>query len=224
VTGIDAAFTILGHDDFMKNNIRIKKEGDFQGCIGDLGWYCIRLAQIMYGGVGFGNLKSAQVFDWKLNEEGVPIDANCLVTFQSNDADMSEESNHKLSFHCSYLHPWHQRGGVCGTKRTVEVMGFVNPKDGPVSFQVRASDITANQSECAEDVIIPCEIPQITLMWRQFHEYCKVVEEREWTEVTPSDEVSALSEISCKNQLVLDALMESIQRSGEVVIFPLEKY
>ena len=74
--------------------------------------------------------------------------------------------------------------------QTVEVMGFVNPKDGPVSFQVRTSDTTVNQSECTEDVIIHCEIPQITFMWRQFHEYCKVVEERGWTEVTPSSTCS----------------------------------
>mmetsp|Transcript_23298 Transcript_23298/g.38037 ORF Transcript_23298/g.38037 Transcript_23298/m.38037 type:complete len:268 (+) Transcript_23298:2-805(+) len=243
VTEMNAAFTILGNDDFMTNNIRMKSDGDFQGCIGDLGWYCIRLAQLTFRGVGFGSWKSAQVSDWKLNDEGVPIEATCLVTFQADDANSNDdEGNHNcnrtLSFHCSYLHPWQQRGEVCGTKQTAEVMGYVTPKEGPVSFKVcRTSDLsTANRhtsmskividEECVEDVHVPCEVPQITLMWRKFHDYCKVVEDRGWNskdDICSLHEARTLSQISCENQLVVDALMESIDGNGKVVRLPLEK-
>jgi len=37
-------FTFEGDEDFFKNNVRVKKEGDFMGCIGDLGWYGVRMA------------------------------------------------------------------------------------------------------------------------------------------------------------------------------------
>ncbi|KAL7532605.1 hypothetical protein ACHAXR_004728 [Thalassiosira sp. AJA248-18] len=239
VACINAAFTILGNDDFMKNNIRMKRDCDFQGCIGDLGWYCIRLAQLVFRRVGFGSIKSAQVSDWKLNEEGVPIDATCLVTFQADDNDdecSNTNSNHTLSFHCSYLHPWNQIGEVFGTKQAAKVMGFVNPKEGPVSFQVCASNEDfnmANQPSPGQigeraDVehMVPCEVSQITLMWIKFREYCKVVEERGWNDedtITPTgDDASALSEISLENQLVVDALMESIGGNGKIVCLPLK--
>ena len=26
--------------DFLQNDIRVKKDGDLLGCVGDLGWYC----------------------------------------------------------------------------------------------------------------------------------------------------------------------------------------
>ncbi len=31
-----------GSEDFMKGNIRVAKELDGLGCLGDMGWYCIR--------------------------------------------------------------------------------------------------------------------------------------------------------------------------------------
>mmetsp|Transcript_5163 Transcript_5163/g.11338 ORF Transcript_5163/g.11338 Transcript_5163/m.11338 type:complete len:405 (+) Transcript_5163:28-1242(+) len=222
VTGIDAAFTILGNDDFMKNNIRMKKNGDFQGCIGDLGWYCIRLAQLTFRGVGVGSVKSAQVSDWKLNEEGVPIDATCLVTFQADDVNADADSNLTLSFHCSYLHPWNQRGEVYGTKETAQVMGFINPKDGTVSFQTcnKQTPSSAHKTGGCVDVHVPCEVPQITLMWSKFREYCKVVEKSGWAD---NDEASAciLSEMSWENQLIVDALMESVGGNGKAVKLPM---
>ena len=62
-------------------------------------------------------------------------------------------------------------------------------------------------------------------MWRKFHDYCKVVEDRGWNskDDTCSHEVRALSQTSCENQLVVDALMESIDGNGKVVRLPLEK-
>lgn len=231
VSRVGAAFTILGHDEFMRNNIRVRKDGDCQGCVGDLGWYCIRLAQLTFRRVGFGKVKSAEVSDWKLNDEGVPIDATCLVTFQKrahhdDDANVhvNDEDNRTLSFHCSYLHPWHQRGEVCGTKQTAEIISFVNPQEGTVSFQIHTADLMANVKSSAlregsVDMYVPCEVPQITLMWSNFHKDCKLVEERGWDEDSCSER-RALSEISYENQLLVDALMESISGNGKVVSLP----
>ena len=33
-------FTFDGGADFLQNDIRVKKDGDLLGCVGDLGWYC----------------------------------------------------------------------------------------------------------------------------------------------------------------------------------------
>ena len=53
------------------------------------------------------------------------------------------------------------------------------------------------------------------------------MEDRGWNgkdgDTCSSHEVRTLSEISCENQLVVDALMESIDGNGKVVRLPLEK-
>ena len=79
-------FTFDGGDDFMKQDIRIKKDGDFMGCIGDLGWYCVRMALLVFTSCDAsallrGTITAAQVTRFQLNDEGVPIDADCIVNF-----------------------------------------------------------------------------------------------------------------------------------------------
>ena len=78
-------FTFDGGEQFLKYDIRVKKDGDFMGCIGDLGWYCVRMGLLVFTALDAGALKSivqeVQVVRYQLNEEGVPIDAECLVHF-----------------------------------------------------------------------------------------------------------------------------------------------
>ena len=79
-------FTFDGSvSDFFKNDIRMKKDGDFMGCIGDLGWYCVRMGLLVFSSGDTGALKNlvteVQVSRYQLNDEGVPFDADCLVHF-----------------------------------------------------------------------------------------------------------------------------------------------
>lgn len=78
-------FTFAGDDNFFKNDIRTKKEGDFLGCVGDLGWYCVRMGLLVFTGsdasVLKGSVTDVQVTQFQLNDEGVPLDADCLVYF-----------------------------------------------------------------------------------------------------------------------------------------------
>lgn len=81
VNRIQCSFTFLADEDFLSGqNIRARKEqGDPHGCIGDLGWYCIRFGLLVYQGV---TVVSAKVVDYELNQHGVPIDATCVVRFE----------------------------------------------------------------------------------------------------------------------------------------------
>ena len=81
INRIECSFTFLADDAFEDSNIRARADGDPQGCIGDLGWYCIRLGQLVYGKLGL-HVKSAQVVDFALSKHGVPLDATCLVRFE----------------------------------------------------------------------------------------------------------------------------------------------
>jgi len=78
-------FDASGGGDFFRNDIRIKKDGDFMGCIGDLGWYIVRMGLSIFSALDAGTLRGlvteVQVLRYQLNEEGVPFDADCLVHF-----------------------------------------------------------------------------------------------------------------------------------------------
>jgi predicted dehydrogenase len=83
VDRIEANFTFLADQEFLDgSNIRARKDGDPHGCLGDLGWYCIRYALMIFGKLG-ANVKSAQVVDFEVNKHGVPIDAVCVVRFEN---------------------------------------------------------------------------------------------------------------------------------------------
>ena len=81
VDRIETNFSFLGGDDFDGSNIRTQKDGDPQGCIGDLGWYCIRYGLMVFGKLG-SKAVNARVLDWTLNKHGVPVDATCVVRFE----------------------------------------------------------------------------------------------------------------------------------------------
>lgn len=80
-------FDALGEGDgsFFKEDIRIKKDGDPLGCVGDLGWYCVRMGLLAFSSCDAGALRGmameAQAVNWQLNEEGVPFEAECIVRF-----------------------------------------------------------------------------------------------------------------------------------------------
>lgn len=53
------------------------------GCVGDLGWYCVRMGLLIFSkldaGVLRGMVTEVQVLRYQLNEEGVPFEADCIV-------------------------------------------------------------------------------------------------------------------------------------------------
>lgn len=62
--------------DFFTNDIRLKKDGDFLGCVGDLGWYCVRMGLLVFSANDANALRGmvtdAQVMRYQVNDEGVP--------------------------------------------------------------------------------------------------------------------------------------------------------
>lgn len=76
---IETTFTFTGSKDFFANNIRCSTSGDPMGCVGDVGWYCVRMALLVFAP---SQPLTMQVVDWTCTDEGVPMDATCLVKFQ----------------------------------------------------------------------------------------------------------------------------------------------
>jgi predicted dehydrogenase len=85
ITRIEGAFSFNGKEanpNFFTNNIRCQKGGDPMGCVGDLGWYCVYMAVLVFRTTSSARPIACKVMDFTCTDEGVPIDASCLVYFE----------------------------------------------------------------------------------------------------------------------------------------------
>ena len=211
VDRIEACFSFQGDETFFENNIRTKKDGDPLGCIGDLGWYCIRMALLVFS----TKPVSARVVDVKLTSDGVPLSASCLVHF---------ENDRELAFQCGFLSAFQQSVEICGSKKSIKMHDFVLPKETPPRFELHSkSMLDTDVSNRNDPDIVLCEIGPVqeVMMWRTFSKLARLVKPglHAWsgdeTEVTEANEIAR---ISLANQKVLDALMESIRQEATVKI------
>jgi predicted dehydrogenase len=211
---VEATFSFQGNDDFFKTNIRASAEGDPLGCIGDLGWYCVRLALLVFPTKPI----SAQVVDCKLNDEGVPINASCFVHF---------DDNRLLAFHCGFLTPLRQTAVICGSKAIVSLDDFVLPFGAPLHFELHSQSLTQYDLITRDDKVIfeaDTGPVQEVLMWQKFAKLAKVVGSVDiastccWAgENQEFQEANDLAVTTLVNQSVMHALMQSIASGGSKV-------
>jgi predicted dehydrogenase len=117
---ITSAFSFHGSPEFFAGNIRAHSEHEPFGCLGDLGWYCIRFA--------------LWVINWRLprsvtgrilSEMRAPgSPAPVPVEFSG---ELLFEQNVSAGFYCSFLTHNEQWAKVCGTKGYLDVADFVVP-------------------------------------------------------------------------------------------------
>lgn len=209
VDRIETSFSFLGDEAFFQNDIRTKIDGDPMGCIGDLGWYCIRMALLIFP----TKPASARVVDFKLTSDGVPISASCLVHF---------EGDRVLVFQCGFLTPLRQSLDICGSKRRINMDDYVLPKGAPLQFDLHTMSLTENDLLTIHDKdIVLCEAGPVqeVLMWQNFSRFVRSV--RAGSHQWAGDEaVSAIAnaEMSLMNQKVLNALIDSIRLAEAVNI------
>ena len=76
---INSSFSFSGDDDFNASNIRVKKDMDGLGCLGDLGWYNVRAS---LEAVGYRRPALVQGHPGaQTNAEGVTIDCGATLTW-----------------------------------------------------------------------------------------------------------------------------------------------
>ncbi|KAL7531638.1 hypothetical protein ACHAWF_003859 [Thalassiosira exigua] len=226
-------FDATAGSNFFQNDIRTKKDADFMGCVGDLGWYCVRMGLLVFSALDAGALRGmvtdVQCTRYQLNEDGVPYDADCLVHLTENRV---------LSFHCSFIHAFNQTCHVfgTGTPYVATMNDVVLPLRGDtLSFSLveqamfKWGEIITEESKGMDH---DNSKVQEVFMWENFSNWAKAIEEESSSGSTmidvdneiwwggESDEVkeaNAMASYSLHTQLVLDALMESINRGGAKV-------
>lgn len=120
---IACQFSFFGGDDFSQKNIRVDSHLEPFGCLGDLGWYCVRF--LLWAN------------RWQIPTEVV---GRCINTSKgaSSEGEVPSEFSAELrfangvsaSFYCSFLTGNQQWAHVSGTKGNVFVKDFVLPHFG----------------------------------------------------------------------------------------------
>ena len=88
---IEGAFSFNGLADdpnFLNTNVRCQKDADPLGCVGDLGWYCVYMALLVFHTTTLARPVAAKAADFTCTADGVPIDATCFVYFEKVSESM----------------------------------------------------------------------------------------------------------------------------------------
>ncbi len=138
---IASHFSFAGGDEFLRSNIRTHASLEPLGCLGDLGWYCIRFAL------------------WAMRYE-MPVQVTARILSEisqgSNLPSVPTEMNGDLcfangvsaSFHCSFISENAEWANVSGTRGSALVSDFVLPFSGPsTSFAIRRPEFIVNGCE-----------------------------------------------------------------------------
>lgn len=197
---IDSCFSFLGDGEFA-GDIRLNPKLEPAGCLGDLGWYCLRMTLACYQWEVPGKVRGV-LYDEK---DGVPVEFR---------GDLVFAGGRTASFHCSFTTTLEQSCRVSGTKGALTLDDFVQPIEGPgTEFQV--TKLGSHNEGCNYSTLAEKErydVPgkstndpgsQETLL---FHNFAKLV--------LGGNVDSHWPDISLLTQRVMDATLDSAQKGG----------
>jgi predicted dehydrogenase len=216
VNRIESGFNFMTDAAFQDSNIRARKDGDPHGAIGDLGWYCIRFGQLVFGKLG-SKAVSAQVLDYSLTKDGVPLDCTAVVSF---------ENGKSLWLNCGFKNHFRQHFQVCGTAKSILIDDLVLPTKAPNHFVLTTSGLTDfavltfHNREVVEAKMAPAHE---VLMWKKFAVLARTVDQstgddNKWAgDSAQIAEANRLAATTYENQRIVDALMKSIDGDKSVI-------
>lgn len=207
---LSAQFSFAGDEDFRRSNIRTHSELEPYGCLGDLGWYCVRF------------------FLWvKQGQLPVEVRGRMLSTLQGQDSPASvpgEFSGELLfadgvsaSFYCSFVTENQQWAHVSGSRGYFRVDDFVLPFHGS-----EVAAISGQDRFSVENCTFHME-PHVTRhVVREYDAAHATAQEtrmfRHFSELVLSDRREPQwPEWTLKTQQVLDACYQSACQEGEPV-------
>ena len=207
---ITSAFTFRAPEEFFASNIRARSDLEPHGCLGDLGWYCIRFA------LWAMNWKVPQRVTGQILSEFKHTGSQWPVPTEFS-AELFFEGGATSSFYCSFLIETEQWVNVSGTRGYLRVPDFVLPFTGrqiafqtgnPV-FDVQGCDFEM-QPHCRRWVVKERSHSHPTAQESRLF--------RHFAEQVQSGTLNALwPEMALKTQQVMQACRESSLRQGRPV-------
>ena len=135
---ISSAFSFRAPPEFFTDNIRAHSALEPHGCLGDLGWYCIRFALWT-----MGEQLPQRVTGRLLNRSTAMAGGQPIPTEFS--AELLFEGGTSAGFYCSFLTHNEQWSHISGTKGGVRVDDFVLPYFGDeAGYEVQHSEFVVD--------------------------------------------------------------------------------
>lgn len=204
---IASEFSFLGDNPNFPNNIRVQSTLEPSGCLGDLGWYCLRI--------------SLFATNWELPTAvtgRILATAADGVTPTQFSSELFFANGTSAGFHCSFAIAAQQWVSFMGAQGTVRMSDYVHPRNSYESaYEINT---TKHRVSAAPGTIVPLDpgalsqlghpAAQDTLMIRNF---AAQVQSGQLDEFWP--------EVALKTQLVLDACLASARADGRLT--PVQK-
>ncbi len=192
VKRIMSIFAFLGDEAFGRGNIRLHSQLEPTGCLGDLGWYCIRF--------------SLWAMNWQLpqavcgrilSKRGNQLSPDPAPTDFSGELIFNDETS--AGFFCSFLTEKQQWVNVSGSKGGLRLADFVHPfTERELGFELnnREERVTGDGLVMAQDA-------------RMFRNFARQVQSETLNRDWPM--------WALKTQQVMDACFASARNGGGLV-------
>ena len=207
---ISSAFTFYAPEEFFASNIRGRHDLEPFGCLGDLGWYCIRFALWIVNWTLPERVTGQVLSEFKhpTSNKSVPTEFSAELFFPNGVSS---------SFYCSFVNDTEQWAVVSGERGHLRLADFVLPftgnrigfETGNAVFDVRGCDFEMHSGQKRIEVD------------EQSHSHSTAQETQLFQNLTDrvrSGELNALwPEMALKTQIVMEACLESAHSQGRTV-------
>ena len=197
---MSSMFSFAGNGSFFESNIRIHSGLEPAGCLGDLGWYCIRI--------------SLWAMNWQLPKEvsgrvlsqrGARNSPGPAPTDFSAELVFNDDTS--ASFFCSFLVEMQQWVQISGTKGYLRLPDFVHPHSiHEPTFETNRTITTVKCCDCTGPHTDSKTMAQDTNLFRNF---ASAAQSGKLNEDWPM--------WALKTQQVMDACLESSKAGGSAV-------
>lgn len=159
---ITSSFSFRMDESACDRDIRINSTLEPSGCLGDLGWYCIRI--------------SLFAMNWTMPREvrGKILSARCAgknlaAVPMDFSAELVFDGNVSAAFYCSFIADYQNWVHISGTKGSLAVPDFTKPDDDhEPAFELNRREVRVKCCRCRGRHSKSLEFAQQTQMIRNF--------------------------------------------------------
>jgi predicted dehydrogenase len=210
VKRIASAFCFGGSPEFFQSNIRANSDLEPFGCLGDLGWYCIRFSLWVM------NFQLPRQVSGRLLSQHGRKDSPAPVPTEFS-GELLFDGGVSAGFYCSFITELQQWAHVSGAKGLLRISDFVLPDHGSeISFEVSNPVYRINGCDFDMDpgtrrITVPEHShghpsAQETSLFRNFAD-----------QIRSGSLNEAWAEMAVKTQQVMEACLASAQAGGQAV-------
>jgi predicted dehydrogenase len=200
---IMSVFSFAGDPQSFHTNIRVQGALEPAGCLGDLGWYCLRIALF--------------AMRWELPRQAMgrilSVAADGVTPTQFS-GELIFDGAASAGFYCSFLNESQQWASFSGAKGTVRLADFVHPRNSyEPAYEINHTEhrvIAAPGTEVPLDPGLLAQFGHPTAQdTRMFQNFAAQVRSGKLEDSWP--------EIALKTQLVLDACLASARADSRLI-------